>query len=66
MNVIGNLVAGTSRELKIGRGQAVRITTGAPLPDGANAVLAEEFCRREEDTMCVFVPLVGEYGWEDE
>jgi protein-L-isoaspartate(D-aspartate) O-methyltransferase len=22
--------------------------------------------RREEDTMCVFVPLVGEHGWEDE
>lgn len=21
---------------------------------------------REEDTMCVFVPLVGEHGWEDE
>ena len=22
--------------------------------------------RKEEDTMCVFVPLVGEHGWEDE
>ena len=51
LKVVGNLVAGTSRELKIGRGQAVRITTGAPLPDGADAVLAEEFCRREENTI---------------
>jgi len=22
--------------------------------------------RKEEDTLCVFVPLVGEHGWEDE
>jgi molybdopterin molybdotransferase len=51
LNVVGNLVAGTSRELKIRRGQAVRITTGAPLPDGADAVLSEEFCRREENTI---------------
>jgi len=51
LKVVGNLVAGTSRELKIKRGQAVRITTGAPLPDGANAVLSEEFCRREENTI---------------
>jgi molybdopterin molybdotransferase len=51
LKVVGNLVAGTSRELKIKRGQAVRITTGAPLPDGADAVIAEEFCRREENTI---------------
>ena len=49
LEVIGNLVAGTSRELKIERGQAVRLTTGAPLPDGADAVIAEEFCRREKN-----------------
>jgi molybdopterin molybdotransferase len=51
LEVIGNLVAGTSREFKIKRGQAVRITTGAPLPDGADAVIAEEFCRREENSI---------------
>jgi molybdopterin molybdotransferase len=53
LKVVGNLVAGTSRELKIKRGQTVRITTGAPLPDGADAVLSEEFCRREENTIIV-------------
>ena len=51
LKIIGSLVAGASRELKIRPGQAVRITTGAPLPDGADAVLAEEFCRREENTI---------------
>jgi len=47
LNVMGNLVAGDSRELKITSGQTVRITTGAPLPEGADAVLSEEFCRRD-------------------
>ena len=51
LRVVGSLVAGTSRELKIKRGQAVRITTGAPLPAGADAVISEEFCRREENTI---------------
>jgi molybdopterin molybdotransferase len=51
LKVVGNLVAGTSRELKIKPGQTVRITTGAPLPDGADAVLSEEFCRREQHTI---------------
>jgi molybdopterin molybdotransferase len=51
LKVVGNLVAGTAREFTIRRGQAVRITTGAPLPDGADAVLAEEFCRREKNSI---------------
>jgi len=51
LKVVGSLVAGSSRELKIKRGQAIRITTGAPLPGGADAVLSEEFCRREENAI---------------
>ncbi len=53
LKVVGNLVAGTSHELRIKQGQTVRITTGAPLPHGADAVLAEEFCRREKSTILV-------------
>ena len=49
LKVVGTLVAGETSGLKISKGQAVRITTGAPLPDGADAVLSEEFCRRTED-----------------
>jgi molybdopterin molybdotransferase len=32
-------------------GQAVRVTTGAPLPKGADAVLSEEFCEQSQDTI---------------
>ena len=49
LKVAGSLVAGETSGLKISKGQAVRITTGAPLPDGADAVLSEEFCQRTED-----------------
>ena len=46
LDVVGALAAGETSGIKIQTGQAVRITTGAPLPHGADAVLAEEFCRR--------------------
>ena len=49
LNVVGSLAAGQSAAIKINSGQAVRITTGAGLPEGADAVLSEEFCRRDGD-----------------
>lgn len=45
LDVVGTLAAGETSVTRIKKGQAVRITTGAPLPQGADAVLAEEFCR---------------------
>lgn len=49
MQIIGQLAAGDIANLKVASGQAVRITTGAPLPEGADAVLSEEFSRKQED-----------------
>jgi molybdopterin molybdotransferase len=46
LTVAGRLAAGDVANLQITAGQTVRVTTGAPLPRGANAVLAEEFCER--------------------
>jgi molybdopterin molybdotransferase len=46
LEVLGQLSAGDVSNLQITTGQAVRVTTGAPLPQGANAVLSEEFCER--------------------
>ena len=53
LNVTGKLAAGDAADLQIAAGQAVRVTTGAPLPEGANAVLSEEFCDRSADTISV-------------
>ena len=54
LKVLGNLTAGDRRQLAIHRGQTVRVTTGAPLPAGADAVLSEEFCRRHSDVIEAF------------
>jgi molybdopterin molybdotransferase len=54
LTVVGHLVAGDLRKLKIKSGQTVRITTGAPLPEGADAVLSEEFCRKDAGAIIAY------------
>jgi molybdopterin molybdotransferase len=49
--LVGHLSAGDIADFQITGGQAVRVTTGAPLPKGADAVLSEEFCEQFEDTI---------------
>jgi len=51
LEVLGRLSAGDVSNLQITSGQTVRVTTGAPLPQGANAVLSEEFCKRSENVI---------------
>jgi molybdopterin molybdotransferase len=40
--MIGRVVAGTLAERAVGAGEAMRIFTGAPLPEGADAVVPQE------------------------
>ena len=42
LKVIGNIYAGEAFTGTVGAGEAVRLTTGAPIPDGANAVVRQE------------------------
>jgi molybdopterin molybdotransferase len=46
LKLVGHLSAGDRLNLIITNGQAVRVTTGAALPEGANAVISEELCER--------------------
>ena len=39
LNIIGEVAAGYTSSLKVTTGTAVRIMTGAPVPDGADAVV---------------------------
>ncbi|MGD9074101.1 MAG: molybdopterin molybdotransferase MoeA [Desulfobacteraceae bacterium] len=54
LRVMGQVTAGSSSKLAITNGQAIEITTGAPIPKGANAVLSREFCHRRGDEVCCF------------
>lgn len=47
--VIGESAAGRRFTGAVGQGEAVRIFTGAPVPDGADAILIQEDARRLED-----------------
>jgi len=49
LTVIGESAAGRAFEGAVGRGQTVRIFTGAPIPAGADAVVIQEKVGREGD-----------------
>jgi molybdopterin molybdotransferase len=42
LRVIGEQPAGLDRKLRVGHGEAVRIFTGAPVPQGADAIVMQE------------------------
>jgi molybdopterin molybdotransferase len=50
LRVTGYLAAGSVYEGAVGAGEAVRIMTGAPLPDGADAIVPFEETDEEEQT----------------
>jgi molybdopterin molybdotransferase len=53
LNITGQVTAGSPSKLAISNGQAIQITTGAPIPKGADAVLSSEFCHiRDDDIYC--------------
>src|SRR5215813_7154644 len=47
LRVIGDQPAGPDRKLRVARGEAVRIFTGAPLPQGADAIVMQEDVARD-------------------
>jgi molybdenum cofactor synthesis domain-containing protein len=49
LRVIGELAAGVAPKVTVGPGEAVRIMTGAPIPDGADAVVMVEDSERIGD-----------------
>ena len=53
----GLLAAGGEQGRPVGAGECVRILTGAPLPDAADTVAAQEDFRREGDCLVLHRPL---------
>ncbi len=47
LKVVGEARAGAAADAEVGPGQALEIMTGAPIPNGANAVVMVEHTRRE-------------------
>ncbi len=49
LDVVATLAAGYVADRDVGPGQAIRIMTGAPMPDGADAVVMVEYTESEGD-----------------
>ncbi len=54
---IGKLHAGDAPEKNIGKGECIQIATGAPMPEGANAVVKVEVTEKKNDTVSIFDPV---------
>src|ERR1700753_3023501 len=53
MQIVDRVAAGHDATLAVGIGEAIRIFTGAPMPDGADTVFMQEDCRLEGGTVIV-------------
>jgi len=53
LKVIGEAPAGAAFEGSVGASEAVRIFTGAPVPDGADTIVIQEDTARDGDTVTV-------------
>jgi molybdenum cofactor synthesis domain-containing protein len=51
--VVGELPAGHAPTRAVGEGEAIRIMTGAPIPDGADAIVIVEYTERDGDAVRV-------------
>jgi molybdopterin molybdotransferase len=56
---IGTIFTGESPRIRVGPGQCVEIATGAPMPDGADAVMMVEETYREGDAVSIFAAVTG-------
>lgn len=62
LRLVGEIPAGRTFARPLASGEAVRIFTGAPLPEGADAILVQEHARVEDGRVLVERPVVrGRY-----
>jgi molybdopterin molybdotransferase len=59
LKVVGTLAAGAALDVTVGPGEALRIMTGAPFPDGADAVAIVETTTAEGDDVLVDSPVTA-------
>lgn len=53
LSLAGRIAAGEISDRPVGAGEAMRIFTGAAMPDGADTVLMQEDCRTEDGTVVI-------------
>jgi molybdenum cofactor synthesis domain-containing protein len=61
LRVVGELPAGRAPSTPVGAGEAIRIMTGAPIPEGADAVVMVERTQSEGDDVVVEAAQLGDH-----
>jgi molybdenum cofactor synthesis domain-containing protein len=61
LRVVGELPAGRAPTIPVGTGEAIRIMTGAPIPDGADAVVMVERTQTDGDSVEVEGAELGDH-----
>ncbi|MHA1409043.1 MAG: molybdopterin biosynthesis protein [Candidatus Odinarchaeia archaeon] len=59
LKVIGKIEAGDKPSFFINKGECVEISTGAPIPKGANAVVMVEYTEKRGDYVNIYKPIVA-------
>ncbi len=54
LKIIDAIGAGDFSEKTVGEGEAIVIATGAPIPDGANAVIMKEYTTEDGDDLTIY------------
>ncbi len=57
LKICGVVSVGEQPQVKVAKGEAVEIVTGAPIPEGADAVVMVEDTEREDSELRVFSPV---------
>ncbi|AKB38633.1 Molybdopterin biosynthesis protein MoeA [Methanosarcina siciliae C2J] len=59
LKLLGNIPAGSDASFKVSAGETVEIATGAPIPEGADAVVMVEYTSEENGTVLISTPVNG-------
>jgi len=57
LKLLGSVNIGEPPKINLKRGSAIEVSTGAPLPEGADAVVMVEYTNREDETVLVYRPV---------
>lgn len=54
LKIVDDICAGSFSDIKLKKGEAIRIATGAPIPKGADAVIMEEFTNFNDKDLTIY------------
>ncbi len=57
LKAVGKLHAGDSPDKKLRKGECIQIATGAPMPEGADAVVKVEVTEKENEMVSIYQPV---------